>query len=136
MKKCGYVDHDDIEEALRKIDKMLENDSPEDRERVVVSGAGDSRVNGVYILAEDEEAIGLIDDEVMFLKEGDCSLGTGDYGLYLYGDSWGISNCADYFNTLYSCEISLRKGHTKRKPPKWGWKSTGGEEKFMPGKTF
>mmetsp|Transcript_13746 Transcript_13746/g.33266 ORF Transcript_13746/g.33266 Transcript_13746/m.33266 type:complete len:711 (+) Transcript_13746:145-2277(+) len=125
IKKCGYVSEASIKEALEKIDLMLENESPDDKERVIVEGAGDDRVNGVYVLHDDD--IGLNSNDVIYLKEGaeggdSCS----DFGLYRWGEVWGISNCTDYFNTLYSCEISRRKGHTLRKPPKWGWKCGGG----------
>eukprot|EP00579_Thalassiosira_antarctica_P008185 CAMPEP_0201901438 /NCGR_PEP_ID=MMETSP0902-20130614/54273_1 /ASSEMBLY_ACC=CAM_ASM_000551 /TAXON_ID=420261 /ORGANISM="Thalassiosira antarctica, Strain CCMP982" /LENGTH=699 /DNA_ID=CAMNT_0048435369 /DNA_START=73 /DNA_END=2172 /DNA_ORIENTATION=- len=128
IKKCGFVDPSDVEKALKEIELMLENESPDDKERVIVEGAGDDRVNGVYVLADED--IGLKTDEVMFLKEGeeDEDFST-DFGLYRWGETWGISNCTDYFNLLYSCEVSRHKGHSHRKPPKWGWKCEGGQEK-------
>jgi len=130
IKKCGFVEPDDVEKALEEIELMLENDSPDDKERVIVEGAGDGRVNGVYVLAEDE--VGLKGDEVMFLKEADEGEGgvgyCADFGLCLWGEKWGISSSAEYFNLLYYCELCLRKGHSKRKPPKWGWKCEGGPE--------
>eukprot|EP00580_Thalassiosira_gravida_P019950 CAMPEP_0201660024 /NCGR_PEP_ID=MMETSP0494-20130426/2745_1 /ASSEMBLY_ACC=CAM_ASM_000839 /TAXON_ID=420259 /ORGANISM="Thalassiosira gravida, Strain GMp14c1" /LENGTH=744 /DNA_ID=CAMNT_0048137741 /DNA_START=290 /DNA_END=2524 /DNA_ORIENTATION=+ len=130
IKKCGFVDPKTVEEALMEIKIMLENESPDDMERVIVEGAGDERVNGVYVLADAE--VGLKTDEVIFLKEGD---GDGDedddsdgFGLFLWGDTWGIASSMEYFNVLYSCDVHVRKGHSRHKPPKWGWKCDGGTE--------
>jgi len=123
--KCGFVDPHHVEEVLKEIEVMLDNESPDDKERVIVEGAGHNRVNGVYVLAEDE--VGLDADEVMFLKEGgDFS---SDFGLYRWGERWSISNSIDYSNVLYSCAVLRRKGHSLRKPPKWGWKCAEGTEK-------
>lgn len=122
VKKCSYVNPSDVEEAIQKIELMLENESPDEEERVIVEGAGDKRVNGVYILADDD--IGLKTDEAMFVKQGD----EHEFGLFCWGDMWGISNCTDYSNLLYTCEMSIRKGHSNRRPPKWGWKCVGGME--------
>lgn len=97
IKKCGFVDPDKIEEALKEIEFMLENESPEDKERVIVEGAGDDRVNGVYILADDE--VGLMTDEVMFLKQGDDDEHfSSDFGLYCWDETWKISDCTNYSN--------------------------------------
>mmetsp|Transcript_22243 Transcript_22243/g.48264 ORF Transcript_22243/g.48264 Transcript_22243/m.48264 type:complete len:318 (+) Transcript_22243:160-1113(+) len=130
VKKCGFIDPKAVEEAMKEIKVMLENDTSEDMERVIVEGAGDERVNGVYVLADTE--VGLKTDEVMFLKEGD---GDGDedddsegFGLFLWGDTWGIASSMEYFNILYSCDVCVRKGHSRHKPPKWGWKCDGGAE--------
>ena len=125
VKKCSYVDPTDVEEAIKEIEVMLENDSPDEKERVIVEGAGDDKVNGVYVLADDN--IGLKKDEVMFLKEGDEDEAfSSDFGLFQWGESWGIANCADFFNLLYSCAIIEGKGHTHRRPPKYGWVCVGG----------
>ncbi|KAL7535554.1 hypothetical protein ACHAWF_005203 [Thalassiosira exigua] len=131
VKKCGFVDPSDVEEALKQIEFLLENESPDDKERVIVEGAGDDTVNGIYCLADED--IGLKKDEVMFIKEGDQNggFGSGDFGLFRWGDVWGIANCMDYFNVLYSCEVMRHKGHSLQKPPKWGWKCVGGAEQGM-----
>lgn len=129
VSKCGFVEQNDVNAALEEIDLMSENESPDDKERVIVEGAGDDSVNGIYVLVDDE--IGLNANEVMFLKEvngeNDC-LSSG-FGLYRWEMTWGISSCADYSNLLYSCTVDLHKGHSLQKPPKWGWKCRGGPEK-------
>merc|ERR1719401_3233645 len=43
--------------------------------------------------------------------------------------TWKISDCSDYFNVLYSCALHRHKGHSQRKPPKWGWACDEGPEK-------
>mmetsp|Transcript_20890 Transcript_20890/g.45285 ORF Transcript_20890/g.45285 Transcript_20890/m.45285 type:complete len:596 (-) Transcript_20890:808-2595(-) len=127
IKKCRYVDPKVIEETIKQIYLMLENESPDDKERVIVEGAGDDRINGVYVLADND--IGLKTSDVMYLKEGDDDGDVySDYGLYPWGETWGISNSAEYFNILYSCKASRWKGHSLRKPPKWGWKCVGGAD--------
>ena len=98
---------------------MLKNEPPDGKERVIVEGAGDDRVNGVYILADDEA--GLKTDEVMFLKEGGDDF-SSDFGLYCSDGTWNISNCATPFNVMYSCAVLHQKGHSWQKPPMWGWK--------------
>jgi len=125
VKRSTYIEDTVIEEALEQIALIMENESPEDKEHVLVEGAGDDNINGIYVLAEEE--VGLDTEEVMFLKEGDED-GSGDFGLFCWGEKWAISSCTDYFNVLYSVDVSFRKGHSTRKPPKWGWKCIEGIE--------
>jgi len=138
VKHCGFVDPKDVAAALKEIDDMKANQSPREKEHVVVEGAGIDDVNGIYVRMEED--IGLDGgEEVMFIKE---PCGTEDeegeeeeehfteYGLYLMRSTWAITPCVDYSNILYACELPSSEGREgcarRNEAPKRGWTTAGG----------
>ena len=67
VKKCGFVDAADVDAALKEIE-VLANESPDNKEHVLVTGAGLGGANGIYVRLEED--IGMDEEEVMFVKEG------------------------------------------------------------------
>lgn len=128
VRKCGFVETTDIETALREIEEMLVNQSPDEKEHVLVEGAGNKEINGIYVRMDED--IGLGGEEIMFIKEtGDDDDDGGyvaDYGLYLLRSTWSITSCVDYSNILYSCDAA-DSAHLTR-TPKEGWKTVNGND--------
>jgi len=96
VRKCGFVETSIIEKALRDIEEMLENQSPDEKEHVLVEGAGNKDINGIYVRMDED--IGLGEEEVMYVKEAqdDDDAGYGaDYGLYLLRSTWAITSCVE-----------------------------------------
>jgi hypothetical protein len=120
VRKCGFVESSAVDDALREIDKMLANDSPDKKEHVLVEGAGDHGINGI------EEDIGLGSDEVMFVKEAGEGEYIQDYGLYRRRSTWAITSCSDHSNILYSCEVPDGDPSALYRAPKSGWEAVGG----------
>ena len=126
VRKCGFVESSAVDDALREIDKMLANDSPDKKEHVLVEGAGDHEINGIYVLMEED--IGLGSDEVMFVKEAGEDEYFQDYGLYRRRSTWVISSCSDHSNILYSCEVPDGDSSAFYRAPKSGWEAVGGSD--------
>ena len=129
VRKCEFVSTKDVDDALEEIELMLANQSPEDLERVVVEGAGNDEINGLYVRVEDD--IGLEYEEYMFVKEAQEEEDFSDFGLYLWKGTWYISSCVDYSNIFYSSterRKSRRQSNkfSRPKPPKSGWKNVSG----------
>lgn len=130
VKKCGFVQLADVERALEDIEEMLANQSPDQKEHVLVEGAGNDDINGIYVRMDED--IGLGEEEVVFVKEAqEDELDCPDYGLYLHGSTWAITSCVDYSNILYSFESSSEGSsstppHALQKPPQSGWEAIGG----------
>lgn len=122
---CGFVDASAVNGAIKEIEDHLANLSPEEQEHVVVTGAGIDAVNGMYVRMEED--IGLEDEEAVFIKEASEDEIGGDYGLYLWRDSWAISPCVDYSNILYSHQsATASKGWERLKPPAKDWRAESG----------
>jgi len=124
VRKSGFVDASDVDAALKEIEEMLENQSPDEKEHVVVEGAGKPEYNGIYV--RQEEDIGLGEDEVVYVKE--CREDEDycpDYGLYLMKARWALTPCVDSSNFLYSRE-AVNLSQNRHIPPKEGWKTVGG----------
>lgn len=124
VRKCGFVDSSDVDAAILHIEEMLANQSPDEKEHVAVEGAGDAKINGIYVRMDED--IGLGGEEVVFVKEASEDDFGPDYGLYLLRSTWSITSCVDYSNILYSCEHP--PASPLHKPPKTGWKVVGGME--------
>lgn len=124
VKKCSFVDLSDVEVALKEIEEMLANQSPDEKEHVLVEGAGKDEVNGIYVRMEED--IGLGGEEVMFIKEAQEDEYFPDYGLYLLRSTWSITSCVDYSNILYSCEVEEGATSRRHQAPKHGWETIGG----------
>lgn len=125
VRHCGFVDESAVNEAIKEIEDHLANLSPEDQEHVLVMGAGTVAVNGIYVRMEED--IGLGDEEAVFIKEASEDQNDGDYGLYLWKDSWAISPCVDYSNVLYSRHAENSRGWDRLKPPVENWKAESGK---------
>mmetsp|Transcript_1162 Transcript_1162/g.2436 ORF Transcript_1162/g.2436 Transcript_1162/m.2436 type:complete len:587 (-) Transcript_1162:113-1873(-) len=126
VKKCGFVQLSDVEAALKDIEEMLANQSPDEKEHVLVEGAGKDEINGIYVRMNED--IGLGEEEVVFVKEAQEDEYCPDYGLYLLGSTWAITSCVDYSNILYSFESSEGPASTHCQPPKSGWKTVVGKQ--------
>lgn len=125
VRYCGFVDASVVNDAIKEIEDHLANLSPEEQEHVVVTGAGIDAVNGMYVRMEED--IGLEDEEAVFIKEASEDEIGGDYGLYLWRDSWAISPCVDYSNILYSHQSEIAsKGWDRLKPPAEDWRAESG----------
>lgn len=124
VRKCGFVESSAVDDALREIDKMLANDSPDKKEHVLVEGAGDHGINGIYVRIEED--IGLGSDEVMFVKEAGEGEYIQDYGLYRRRSTWAITSCSDHSNILYSCEVPDGDPSALYRAPKSGWEAVIG----------
>jgi hypothetical protein len=126
VRYCGFVDASAVNDAIKEIEDHLANLSPEEQEHVVVTGAGIDAVNGMYVRMEED--IGLEDEEAVFIKEASEDEIGGDYGLYLWRDSWAISPCVDYSNILYSHQSeTASKGWNRLKPPAEDWRAESGK---------
>ena len=126
VRKCSFVDSTAVDGALREINRMLAEDSPDKNEHVLVEGAGDDAVNGVYVLMEED--IGLQDCvDIMFVKagEGEC---ISDYGIYRRHSMWAITSCVDHSNILYSCEVPEGDPSALYRAPKLGWRAIGSSD--------
>jgi len=142
VRKCGFVETSIIEKALRDIEEMLENQSPDEKEHVLVEGAGNKDINGIYVRMDED--IGLGEEEVMYVKEAqdDDDAGYGaDYGLYLLRSTWAITSCVDYSNVLYSCKVGEKSSTNPSRAPKDGWKAVNANDPppsctWSPGKEF
>lgn len=120
VKRCGFVELADVNEALKEIEEILENQSPDEKEHVLVEGAGKEDVNGIYVRMDED--IGLGEEEVMYVKEAPEDVyDMPDYGLYLMRSTWSITPCVDYSNVLYSCETN--ETSLRHQTPKSGWKT-------------
>ncbi|KAL3761381.1 hypothetical protein ACHAW5_004994 [Stephanodiscus triporus] len=111
VKDSGYFDVSKITGALNAINNSLA-DRENERECVLVEGAGSEVVNGIYCRENDEVGVG--DEEILFVKEADD--GYSDTGLFLWGTTWHIALCADYSNTFYKCEDPPNKSSTELVP--------------------
>jgi len=125
VRHCGFVDASIVNETIKEIEDHLANLSPEEQEHVLVTGAGTEAVNGIYVRMEED--IGLEDEEAVFIKEAAEGEIGGDYGLYLWRDSWAISPCVDYSNVLYSRHAENKRGWDRLKPPADNWMRESGE---------
>lgn len=128
VRKCGFVESANVQQALKEIEEMIANQSPDEKEHVLVGGAGNYQINGIYVRMDED--IGLGAGEVMYIKEApEDDYDTPDYGLYLLRSTWAITPCVDYSNTLYSCEITDENSDELRhQTPKTGWKAASGPE--------
>ena len=125
VKKCAFVAAADVDAALKEIEDALVNESLDNKEQVLVTGAGQESVNGIYVRLEED--IGLGSEDVMFVKEGDFDSGCGaDYNLFLLRSTWAIATAFDNSSHLYSCEIT--EGSILPRPPEGGWQSAKGED--------
>jgi len=122
VKKCKFVDASCVNAALEEIEEMMANRSPDDKEHVLVDGAGMDDVNGIY--ARREEDIGLGEDEVAFVKEAGEDEDCPDYTLYLFRSTWAIASSFDPSNVLYSSEA---RDVVSSSVPHRGWSTIGGE---------
>eukprot|EP00580_Thalassiosira_gravida_P010796 CAMPEP_0201646736 /NCGR_PEP_ID=MMETSP0493-20130528/34447_1 /ASSEMBLY_ACC=CAM_ASM_000838 /TAXON_ID=420259 /ORGANISM="Thalassiosira gravida, Strain GMp14c1" /LENGTH=269 /DNA_ID=CAMNT_0048121957 /DNA_START=27 /DNA_END=836 /DNA_ORIENTATION=+ len=120
--KCKFVNVSCVNAALEEIEEMMANQSPDDKEHVVVEGAGMDGIDGVYARTEDE--IGLGDDEVVFVKEATEDEDCPDYTLYLFRSTWAITSSFDTSNVLYSNEA---RDVVSSSVPHAGWSTIGGE---------
>ena len=125
VRYCGFVDASAVNEAIKEIENHIANLSPEEQEHVLVTGAGAEAVNGIYVRMEED--IGLGDEEAVFIKEASEDEIGGDYGLYLWKDSWAISPCVDYSNVLYSRYADKKRGWDRLKPSADKWKVESGQ---------
>lgn len=121
-----FVNKADVDSALKEIELKNSSRSPKDFEHVIVEGAGNKHVNGVYVRIEED--IGMDEDDIAFVKEATYENGDySDFGLYLHGNKWTIASCADYSNAFYSCEVAdynLQRNET----PSKGWITDTGIE--------
>jgi len=129
VKKCGFVEMLDVEAALKDIEEMLAHQSPDEKEHVLVEGAGNDEINGIY--ARMDEDIGMGEEEIVFVKEAQEDEDFADYGLYLHGSTWAITTCVDYSNIFYSAKLP-EKGSpgsiTHSQPPQSGWEVVSGSQ--------
>lgn len=124
VRRCGFVDASEVDAALKEIEDMLENQSPDEKEHVAVEGAGKPEFNGIYVRQEDD--IGMGEDEVVYVKE--CREDEDycpDYGLYLMKARWALTPCVDSSNLLYTRE-AVNLSHMRHVPPREGWTTMGG----------
>lgn len=126
VRKCGFVEPSAVDDALREIDEMLANLSPEEMEHVLVEGAGDEVVNGIYVRMEED--IGLGDDDIVFVKEAEEGEYVPDYGLFRHKSRWAITSCVDYSSLLYMCEVPEGDPSALYRAPTSGWKAVGGSD--------
>lgn len=137
VKNCGFVAPADVDSALKEIEDVLANEMPDDKEHVLVTGAGQEGVNGIYVRLEED--IGMGCEEVVFVKEGDFDTDYGEqYNLFLLRSTWAITLAVDCSNLLYSCEVT--QGSILPRPPGSGWQSIRGRGPpptctWSPGKT-
>jgi len=125
VKKCGFVEAADVDAALEEIEEALANESPEDKEHVLVQGAGQEGVDGIYVRMEED--LGMGREEVMFVKEGAEEDDYGpDHNLFLLRSTWAITLSADSSNTLYSHKVT--EGSLLHRAPKYAWLTIGGED--------
>mmetsp|Transcript_6528 Transcript_6528/g.9605 ORF Transcript_6528/g.9605 Transcript_6528/m.9605 type:complete len:652 (-) Transcript_6528:2059-4014(-) len=119
VRHSGFVPADAVNDAIEKIEDHLANLSPEEQEHVLVSGAGTEAVNGIYVRMEED--IGLENEEAVFIKEASEDEIGGDYGLYLWRDSWAISPCVDYSNVCYCRHAEDKRGWNRLRPSADNW---------------
>ena len=125
VKKCGFVEPAAVDAALQEIEEALANESPEDKEHVQVTGAGQDGVDGVYVRLHED--IGMEEMEVTFVKEAAEEDDYGpDYSLFLRKSAWALTLSADSSNVLYSCKVPL--GLSLPRPPEYGWQAGAGAE--------
>jgi BTB/POZ domain len=123
IRLSGFFEDENIDEAIAYQAMMASNrgmsfsqlrrqqsSNNENRERVVVTGAGDESVNGTYYREIEERD----ESSVHFTKEGNGALEV--FGLYLWGNKWGIASEIDLSNTYYQCERTLGD-----RVPEKGW---------------
>ncbi len=119
VRYSGFVEETAVDDAIQSIEDHLANLSPEEQEHIRVSGAGTEAVNGIYVRMEED--IGLDDEEAVFIKEASEDEIEGNYGLYLWRDSWAISPCVDYSNVLYSRHAEYKRGWNRLRPAADNW---------------
>jgi len=124
VRRSGFVDEAAVDDAIQAIEDHIANLSPEEKEHILVSGAGTEAVNGIYVRMEED--IGLEDEEAVFIKEASEDEIGGDYGLYLWRDSWAISPCVDYSNVLYSRHAEIKRGWNRLRPSADNWITESG----------
>lgn len=122
VRRCGFVEPAAVNEAMREIEELSDNRSPDEMEHVLVEGAGIDEVNGVYLRIDED--IGMKEEDVVYVKEApeDGTYYT-DYALFLFKSKWAITTCVDSSNVLYSCEATAADSH---RAPKSGWRSGDG----------
>lgn len=128
VKRSGIVDLSDVDAALKEIEDIMANQKLDDKEHILVEGAGNTEINGIYVRMDED--IGLESEEVVYVKEAqeddDCPT---DFGLYLLKSKWAISSCVDYSNVLYSCEEkTAQSAPLRHQAPKSGWKAVNGSD--------
>ena len=123
---CDFVDKVSVDAALREIELRNSSVLPNYFEHVIVSGAGESHVNGIYVRLEED--IGMDSDDIVFVKDASYEDGDNvDFGLYLNRNTWIIASCADYSNVLYSCEINMNRPN-REQTPELGWVADRGND--------
>lgn len=124
---CEFVEKSHVDAALQEIELRLSNRSPDELEHVVVSGAGNPNVNGIYVRMEED--IGLDADDILFVKEAEEYENCPDFGLFRHRNMWTIACCTDYSNALYFCEVeSDNKTSNRGITPMLGWRVASGSE--------
>ena len=126
VKNCGFVELSDVDTAIEEIEELLANQSPDEKEHVLVEGAGNEDINGIYVRVDAD--IGLGEEEVMYIKEAQEDEYCPDYGLYLLRSMWAISSCVGYSNILYECDTSEIATSLRHQAPKSGWKTVAGTD--------
>jgi len=125
VRHSGFVERTVVDDAIKTIENHLANLSPEEQEHILVSGAGTEAVNGIYVRMEED--IGLEDEEAVFIKEASEDDFGGDYGLYLWRDSWAISPCVDFSNVFYSRHTENKRGWNRLRPSADNWMTESGK---------
>lgn len=121
VQNSGFFDANKIDVAV-KARRVILADRENEKECVLVVGAGSEVVNGIYCRENYEVGIG--DEEILFVKEAED--GYSDIGLYLYGTKWHIAMCADYSNSLYTCDDPPNKSSAELVPKsRWVVKNGG-----------
>ena len=124
IKESGFFANDAIDNAIRYLDMMdsidglslshssrgRQREEVITRERIIVAGAGNPSVNGIYIRENIEDQD---ENSIQYTKEGK---GTDVYALYLWGHVWGIALEIDLSNAYYQCEQT-----SKDQVPVDGW---------------
>lgn len=123
VKKCGFVAAAAVDAALQEIEEALDNESLDDKEYVLVTGAGDEPVNGTYV--RQYEDIGMVGGDVVFVKEGaEDDAFAPDHHLFRRRSTWAITLAVDSSQALYSREVP--EGAITDRPPEQGWRAVAG----------
>ena len=109
VKASGFFAEDAIDNAIRNLAMMdsidglslshssrgCQREAVLSRERIIVTGAGNPSVNGIYIRENMDE------HSIQYTKEGN---GSEVFALFLWGHMWGIALEIDMSNAYYQCE--------------------------------
>lgn len=103
LKESGLFDDDTIRQATKSACKAKERMNVD---RVLVEGAGEESVNGIYYRSDEDE------EECMYVK--DC----GTMGLHCWNNRWHIGRTYDLSHSLYiSTPMGWRSVLTEHDPP-------------------